>query len=69
MLKRAHKGAYHKLSPKHLQRYVDEFGGRQNTRELDTLDQMRIVAAWLVDKRLRYQDRIPATGLPSGARS
>ena len=27
MLKRAHKGAFHKLSPKHLQRYIDEFAG------------------------------------------
>ena len=28
MLKRAHKGVYHKISAKHLQRYVDEFSGR-----------------------------------------
>ena len=28
MLKRAHKGVYHKISQKHLQRYVDEFAGR-----------------------------------------
>jgi len=28
MLKRVHKGICHKLSPKHLQRYVDEFGER-----------------------------------------
>ena len=28
MLKRAHKGVYHKMSAKHrLQRYVDEFAG------------------------------------------
>ena len=28
MLKRGHKDIYHKISPKHLQRYVDEFAGR-----------------------------------------
>ena len=28
MLKRAHKGTFHKLSPKHLQRYVSEFAYR-----------------------------------------
>ena len=27
MLKRAHKGTFHQISPKHLQRYVDEFAG------------------------------------------
>ena len=27
MLKRAHKGIYHKMSPKHLDRYVQEFAG------------------------------------------
>ena len=27
MLKRAHKGVYHKISAKHLHRYVDEFAG------------------------------------------
>ena len=27
MLKRAHKGTFHKMSPKHLQRYVNEFAG------------------------------------------
>ena len=43
MLKRAHKGVYHKISAKHLQRYVDEFAGRHGVRELDTLDQMHSV--------------------------
>lgn len=38
-LKRAHKGTFHQLSRKHLHRYVDEFSGRHNMRELDTLDQ------------------------------
>ncbi len=69
MLKRAHKGVYHKLSPKHLQRYVDEFAGRQNIREFDTIDQMTVVSAWLVGKRLRYRELIADNGLPSGARS
>ena len=33
MLKRAHKGVYHKISSKHLQRFVDEFSGRHGLRE------------------------------------
>ena len=69
MLKRAHKGTFHKLSPKQLQRYVDEFAGRQNIREFDTVDQMTVVAAWMVGKRLKYRDLIADNGLPSGARS
>ena len=40
MLKRAHKGVYHKISVKHLQRYVDESAGRHGVRELNTLKQM-----------------------------
>ena len=56
MLKRAHKGVYHKLSHKHLQRYVREFAGRHNIREQDTIAQMAHVAAGLVGKRLMYRD-------------
>ena len=33
VLKRAHKGTFHKISHKHLDRYVTEFAGRHNTRQ------------------------------------
>jgi len=69
MLKRAHKGVFHKLSPKHLQRYVNEFAGRQNIREMDTVDQMVAVTQGMAGKRLQYRDLIEPNGLPSGARS
>ena len=69
MLKRAHKGVYHKLSAKHLQRYVREFAGRHNVRESDTIDQMAAVVAGMVGKRLCYADLIADNGLSSGARS
>ena len=58
MLKRAHKGVYHKISAKHLQRYVDEFAGRHGVRERDTLDQMRSVVDGMVGKRLMYRDLV-----------
>ena len=58
MLKRAHKGVYHKLSAKHLQRYVQEFAGRHNIREKDTVEQMQHVVAAMVGKRLLYRDLI-----------
>ena len=58
MLKRAHKGVYHKISPKHLQRYVDEFAGRHGVRERDTLDQMQSVVAGMVGKRITYKELV-----------
>ena len=61
-LKRAHKGVYHKLSKKHLQRYVTIFAGRQNVREMDTLKQMQHVVASMVGHRLMYRDLIADNG-------
>ena len=58
MLKRAHKGTFHRLSPKHLHRYVDEFVGRHNMRELDTLEQMALVASRMEKSQLRYKDLV-----------
>ena len=58
MLKRAHKGVYHKISPKHLQRYVDEFAGRHGVRERDTTDQMQLVVAGMIGKRLMYRELV-----------
>lgn len=57
-LKRGHTGTYHQMSPKHLQRYVDEFAGRHNVRNEDTLAQMHGVVARFVGKRLMYAELI-----------
>ena len=40
MLKRGYYGTYHKMSFKHLRRYVAEFAARHNVRDLDTFHQM-----------------------------
>ena len=69
MLKRAHKGTFHKISPKHLDRYVTEFAGRHNVRDANTVDQMAIIAKDMVGRRLRYSDLIADNGLDSGARA
>ena len=69
MLKRAHMGTFHKLSPKHLDRYVQAFAGKHNVRDADTLAQMIALVAGLVGKRLMYRDLIAENGLSSGARS
>ncbi len=69
MLKRAHKGTFHKISPKHLNRYVTEFAGRHNNRELDTIDIMAAFAEGSIGKRLRYEDLIADNGLDNGLQS
>ena len=69
MLKRAHKGTFHKISPKHLNRYVQEFAGKHNIRDMNTAAQMAAVAAALIGKRLMYRELIADNGLSSGARS
>ena len=69
MLKQAHTGTFHKLSPKHLNRYVQEFAGKHNIRDSGTLEQMRSVVARLTGRNLLYRDLIADNGLPSGARS
>ena len=37
MLKRAHDGTFHKMSPKHLQRYVSEFAGKPTSATQERL--------------------------------
>ncbi len=58
VLKRAYHGVYHHISPKHLQRYVDQFAGKHNIRGLDTIDQMSYVVRQMVGKQLLYKDLI-----------
>ena len=56
MMKRGYQGTYHKMSPKHLQRYVDEFSGRHNIRQLDTMMQMIVVVQMMEGKRLTLKE-------------
>ena len=58
MLKRGYMGTYHQMSVKHLDRYVNEFSGRHNTRPLDTINQMTAIAQGLVGKNLKYRELI-----------
>lgn len=59
---------YHKMSPKHLERYCQEFAGRHNARDADTIDQMTGIVEGMAGKRLRYEDLTADNGLDSGAR-
>ncbi len=56
--KRAYHGTFHRLSKKHLNRYVSQFAGKHNIRSRDTIDQMAFVVLGMAGKRLRYQDLV-----------
>ena len=58
MLKRGYKGVYHKMSIKHLNRYISEFLGRHNRRRLDTHSQMVDWVRYAQGKRLTYADLV-----------
>ena len=69
MLKRAHAGTFHKLSPKSLDRCIQEFAGKHNVRDSGTLAQMRDNVCRMIGRNLLYTDLIAYDGLDSGARS
>ena len=69
MLKRAYQGTFHKMSEKHLDRYVREFAGKHNLRDMDTLDIMGAIVLGMDGKRLKYTQLIADNGLDSGARA
>ena len=68
LMKRGYFGIYHKMSPKHLDRYVGEFMYRHNVRQSDTKDQMGDVVRNMIGKRLKYKHLIADNGLSSGAK-
>ena len=56
MLKRGYMGTYHKMSAKHLSRYVSEFVGRHNLRERNTIEQMICLTRLIKGKSLQYKE-------------
>ena len=56
MLKRGYVGVFHRMSPEHLHRYVAEFEGRHNARDLDTADQMGEMVRGAENRRLTYEE-------------
>ena len=60
-LKKAYHGTYHHFSHKHLDRYVDQFVGKHNMRDMGTMDQMTHLVTGMVGKRLTYRELIGKT--------
>ena len=54
-LKRSYKGIYHWMSPKHLQRYVNECCGRLNMRNLKLEDKLGQMVRGMDGKPLPYK--------------
>lgn len=57
LLKRGILGIYHSVSPKHLQKYCDEFAFRYNTKDYKEGDRFNL-ALLTATERLRYEDLI-----------
>ena len=68
LLKRGCYGTFHKISKKHLNRYVAEFSGRHNVRRENTADHMRLIVENMKGKRLTYDNLTRDNGHPSGSR-
>lgn len=67
-VKQANVGTFRKISPKHTQRYLDEFTGWLNTHDLETLDHMALLAKGLVVKSLPRSELISDNGLSNHVR-
>ena len=57
LLKRGIIGIYHQVSPKHLQRYCNEFSGRYNTRKVKDNERFNLLLGNSAG-RLKYDDLI-----------
>ena len=64
LFKRGYYGIYRRLSTQHLHRFINEFVGRNNIRDRDTIDQMRDWVGALVGKRLLYRDLVGPEAQP-----
>ena len=62
-------GTYHKMSPTHRQRYIQEFEGQHLLCIADTLDHMELTIRQQIGKRLLYQDLVKRDSLKSGGRA
>ena len=58
ILKRGFHGVYHQVSPKHLQRYLDEYAYRYNSRKETSVDKFAVAISSVIKARITYQNLI-----------
>lgn len=58
LIKRSVDGTYHSVEPVHLDRYLDEFTQRFNTRRLTDAQRFRLTVASAIGRRLTYKELI-----------
>lgn len=56
IFQRAYHWTYRHLSKKHLNRYAQQFAGKHNVREIDTLAQIQCVVIGMVVRRIMYRE-------------
>ena len=62
-----YNGTFHRIGPKHLHRYINEFAGRLNMKMLDAVDKMRTIVQNMAGKRLTYGQLIAPNTLCGGS--
>ena len=55
LLKKGYHGTFHHFTPKHMNRYINEFVTRHNIRKQDTIVMMGDTVGLMVGKRLTYR--------------
>ena len=58
LLNRGYYDTYHRMTEKHLGRYVNEFAGRHNIRSKDTIEKMMCIVQRMVGKQMTYKELV-----------
>ena len=62
------EGSFYKVSPKHVERYANEFAARQGDRKEDTIVMVKNLIRGMAGVRLKYEGLIEPNGLSNFAR-
>ena len=62
------EGSFYKVSPKHVERYANEFAARQGDRKEDTIVMVKNLIRGMAGVRLTYEGLIEPNGLSNFAR-